>query len=161
MRYIPRCMPRCIPWCLPLSLVRRCLSRFLFPGGGGAEMPPDEGRPPNFSTRVQLFSLLETPETSIESLDESSISRWSLEVLDAFFSLFVTNRDSGILSTRCLCMFLCISRCSGHVSRSGRGGARPSPQPCARRRAGPAGQPDRPSGPPVAAEKKARRRGII
>ena len=46
--------------------------------------------------RAALF-LLAVPEVSIESRDESSVGRWSLEVLSAI-SVF-RNRDTGIRST--------------------------------------------------------------
>ena len=53
--------------------------------------------------RADVF-LLKIPEISIESLDESEISRWSLEVLNfnTVLSSFVRNRDPGILSTKVL-----------------------------------------------------------
>ena len=64
--------------------------RFLFLGG--QKSPRTKGGPPNFPARVRPFSLLETPGTSIESLDESAISRWSLEVLSMIFRFLLKSR---------------------------------------------------------------------
>ena len=45
---------------------------------------------------------MKIPEMSIESLNESQISRWSQEVLKAILRRLPRNRDSGIASTKVL-----------------------------------------------------------
>ena len=61
---------------------------------------------------------LAIPEMSIESLDESYISRGSLEVLNTSLSCFTRNRDSGTSRTNMVRAKIAVCLCALHDARS-------------------------------------------